>query len=318
MRETTIVLSPVVKSILFAGCAVFCTGRAGRAQGGADTVRCDSIIAAARLDSVPARLFVAATRMDGPDLSTSQREKLLSTIVASFLPPVPFRLTVFGGGVQMRALRSRESGRRADPRAPVVTGRYRVYASRNGDSLRIALVRASLMPGFDEAALDAIRSLKGTGALAPPLGLDSMIVDIRFTSQPGPDARQFVEAFFPRMPVVDAVPALDNPSPRFPDDERADSATAGEVVFALVIDRSGSPAMETVEVVRGSSMSFVREALRILPQQRFTPATIQGCPVAQEIEYPVTFVLRAAAPDASRGPTGASRGGIDGGATASP
>lgn len=317
MRVTSMA-SSAVKSILFASCAAFGTGRASQAQVGADTIRCDSIIAAARLDSVPARLFVAATRMDGPDLSASQREKLLSNIVASFLPPVPFRLTVFGGGVQMRALRSREAGRHADPRAPVVTGRYRVYASKNGDSLRIALVRASMMPGFDDAALDAIRSLKGTGALAPPLGLDSMIVDIRFTSESRPDARQFVEAFFPRMPVVDAMPALDNPLPRFPEDERADGAIAGEVVFALVIDRSGSPAMETVEVVRGSSMSFVREALRVLPQQRFTPATIQGCAAAQEIEYPMTFVLPAAAPDTSRGHIGASRGGIDGGATASP
>ena len=91
-------------------CAALLAGPRSRAQVAPDTARCDSIVAAARVDSVPATVFVAATRIDGPDLSESQREKLLSTIIASFRPPVPFRLTVFGGGVQMRALRPRDSG----------------------------------------------------------------------------------------------------------------------------------------------------------------------------------------------------------------
>jgi Gram-negative bacterial TonB protein C-terminal len=282
-----------------------------------DTSNCDSIVAAARVDSVPARLFVAVTRMDGPELSPARREKILSTLVSSFLPPAPFRLTVFAGGVQMRTLRAHDDDR-ADPRAPTVTGRYRVYASRGGDSLRFALVRASLMPGFDEAALDAIRSARGTGAFAPPPGADSMIVDVRFSSEASPGARQFVEANFPRMPVVDAVPALDNPAPEFPEDERAAGAIAGEVVFQLVIDRSGSPAMETIEVLRASSMSFVMAAVHALPKQRFAPATIHGCPVAQQIEYPMTFVLPAAAAESSREPAGAPRRGIDDDATAGP
>ena len=308
----------IARGCCLIACATIVATPRARAQARPDTSSCDSIVAAARVDSVPARLFVAAMRMDGPELSAAQRERLLSTIIASFSPPVPFRLTVFGGGVQMRTLRPHDVDR-ADPHAPVVTGRYRVYTSKGGDSLRLALVRASLMPGFDEAALEAIRSVRGTSAFAPPRDADSMIVDIRFSSDASPGARQFIEANFPRMPVVDAVPALDNPMPEFPDDERADGAIAGEVVFTLVIDRLGSPAMETVEVLRASSMSFVRAALRALPQQRFTPATIRGCPVAQQIEYPMTFVLRAAAPDSTRGPVRVPPlGGIDDDATAGP
>ena len=289
-----------------------------QAQVRPDTSACDSIVAAARVDSVPARLFVAVMRMDGPELSSARREKLLSTLVSSFLPPRPFRLTVFAGGVQMRTLRAHDADR-ADPRAPTVTGRYRVYASRGGDSLRLALVRASLMPGFDEAALDAIRSGRGTGAFASPPGADSMIVDVRFSSDSSPGARKFVDANFPRMPVVDAAPALDNPAPEFPEDERAAGVTAGEVVFQLVIDRSGSAAMETIEVLRASSMSFVMAALHGLPDQRFAPATIRGCPVAQQIEYPMTFVLPVAAADSTGEPAAARRrGGIDDGVTAGP
>lgn len=290
-----------------AACALLLAARQVRGQAPSDTARCDSVVAAARVDSVPARLFVSATRMDGPDLSPTRREKLLSTIVASFVPPRPFRLTVFGGGVQMRAVRPHDADR-ADPRAPVVTARFRVYASNGGDSLRLALVRASLMPGFDEAALHAIRSAR-SAAFAPLPDADSMVVDIRFSSEPSTNAREFIAADFPRMPVVDATPLLDNPAPEFPDDERDGGATSGEVVFQLVIDRSGLPAMETVEVVRASSMSFVRAALSALPRQHFTPARINGCPVAQQIEYPMTFVLRAAVPDTAAGPLG--RGRID-------
>jgi hypothetical protein len=284
---------------LAAACVALAAASRAGAQAGLDTTRCDSIVAAARVDSVPAGLFITAARMDGPDLSAARREKLLSTIIASFRPPVPFRLSVFGGGVQMRTMRSHDADR-ADPRAPVVAGRYRVYARRGGDSLRLALVRSSLTPGFDEAAVTAIRSTRGSGVLAPPDDADSMVVDIAFSSDSSPGAREFVAANFPRMPVVDAVPALDNPPPEFPADERDDGATAGEVVFRLVIDRSGSPAMETIEVLRASSMSFVRAALAALPTQRFTPATIGGCPVAQQIEYPMAFVLRAAAADTAR------------------
>lgn len=277
--------------VLVCGALLFVAAPAG-AQARSDTAHCDSIVAAARVDSVPAKLFVSATRMDGPPLSAARNERLMSTIIASFLPPVPFRLTVFGGGVQMRTLRAHDA-ERPDPRAPVVTGRYRVYVGRGGDSLRLALVRASLMPGFDEAALEAIRSARGA-AFAPPSGVDTMVVDIRISSEASAGARMFVEANFPRMPVVDAIPALENPPPGFPDDERDNGATAGEVVFQLVIDRSGLPAMETVEVVRASSMSFVRAALSALARQRFTPARVDGCPVAQQIEYPMAFVLRGA------------------------
>ena len=299
-------------------CGGLCSARQGRAQEPTDTTRCDSIVAATRVDSAPAGLLISVTRMDGPDLSPQARDKILSTLVASFVPPKPFRLTVFAGGARMRALRPHDADR-ADARTPVVTGRYRVYSRRGGDSLRLALVRESLMPGFDEAAEEAVRSVRGTGAFAPPPGADSMIVDVRFSSDSSPGARRFVEAFFPRMPVVDALPALDNPPPDFPEDERADSVTAGEVVFQLVIDRSGSPAMQTVEVLRASSMSFLRAALRALPGQRFTSATIRGCRVAQQIEYPIVFILHAPAPERASEPASARRrGGIDAGATAGP
>lgn len=47
--------------------------------------------------------------------------------------------------------------------------------------------------------------------------------------------------------------------------------------------------METVELVRGRSLSFIKAALAILPKQKFAPASIRGCPVSQRVELPFTF-----------------------------
>ncbi|HTJ21630.1 MAG TPA: hypothetical protein VL383_04510 [Gemmatimonadaceae bacterium] len=259
------------------------------AQATIDTTRCDSIVAAARADSVDAGLFVSTSRVAGAELSPARVDKIVSAIATAFEPPRPFRLTVFSGDVRMRTLRPRARSR-AQLRAPVLRGIYRVYTSRKGVD-RVALVRSALMPGFDSAAIEAIRWGGEVGVFMPSRGEDSLALDITFSSDSAAGARRIVRAFFPRMPVVDALPALDNPAPDFPDDERADSTTYGEVVFRLVVDRAGAPMMETVEVLRAASVSFVRAAVKALPMQRFVPATIHGCAVAQEVEYPMTFVL---------------------------
>jgi outer membrane biosynthesis protein TonB len=123
-----------------------------------------------------------------------------------------------------------------------------------------------------------------------------MRAEVRFSTDSSLISRRITSASFPRMPVVNAVPLRDNPPPVFPEEEKGDSTVLGEVVFRFVVARDGQPVMETVELVRGSSLNFVRAALAILPQQKFTPATIRGCSVSQRVEYPFTF----AAPDIGR------------------
>ena len=288
------------------------------AQATIDTARCDSIVAAARVDSVDAGLFVSASSVAGAALTPARLERVLSAVGSGFEPPRPFRLTVFHGGVQMRTLRPHAQAR-PELRAPVLTGIYRVYATHAGID-RVLSARSALMPGFDSAAVAAIRWTGDIGVLFPPRGEDSLALDIRFSSDSTTGARRIVRAFFPRMPVVDALPALDNPAPPFPDDERADGTTYGEVLFRFVVDRAGEPMPEAVEVVRATSISFVRAAVLALPKQRFVPATIHGCPVAQEVEYPMTFVLPRAPSQTTQEP-GAARaafGGIDATATPGP
>jgi outer membrane biosynthesis protein TonB len=118
-----------------------------------------------------------------------------------------------------------------------------------------------------------------------------MRVDVRLSTDSTADARRMIVATFPRMPVIDAMPRRDNPPAAFPEDERADSVTSGEVVLRFVVDRTGTPDLATIELVRATSLSFARAAVMALPSQRFEPATIRGCAVAQAVDYSFGFVL---------------------------
>ena len=256
-----------------------------------DSTQCDSVVAAARVDSVDVGLFVSTLRSDGGELAAAQAQMVSGVIGSGFVPPRPFRLTVFSGPARMRSMRLVSSDTAIALRAPTLTGVYRFLVTRGGGVARITTVRASLMPGFDSAAATSIREAGYVGGiLVLPPDEDSMRVEVRFSTDSSAGARRLVAAFFPRLPIVDAVPRLDNPSAVFPEDAKRDSVTMGEVVLRFVVDRGGDPALETIEVVRATSLTFLKSALIALPLQRFVPATVRGCAVAQVVEYPFSFV----------------------------
>jgi hypothetical protein len=258
-----------------------------------DTARCDSIIAAARADMTPATIFIAVRRIDGAALPVAQADVIADYIRSGFVAPSPLRLSTFTGPARMRVLRPVTSDTAAELRAPTITGVYRFTATKQVSSIEPRAIRESLIPGFDSAAIAAIVDMgRFHDLLVPPENDDSMRVDVRISTDSSADARRMIVATFPRMPVIDAVPKRDNPPPAFPEDERADSVTAGEAVLRFVVDRSGMPDMTTIELVRATSLSFARAAIIALPSQRFEPATIRGCAVGQAIDYSFSFVLR--------------------------
>jgi len=271
-----------------AACVVSFAGRA-QAQD-ADSSRCDSVIVAARRDSVRTALYLTVIPLD-VELSDAQRKLMATAIGTAFVPPRPFRISVFSGPSQMRTFRRIGADTLTELRAPTVTGMYRFSSTGNDSTSRPVVVRASLIPGLDAAVLEAIRSaLLLSGVFIPPVGFASMQLDVRLASDSTPNALRIVEAIFPRMPVIDAVPYADNPPPKLPLAMPDDSTRRFDVVLRFVVDRAGLPALETVEVIRGSSLSYVREAFNVLPKQRFTPARVNGCAVAQVVSYPFAFV----------------------------
>lgn len=277
------------RALVRAAMLVVISGRAADAQG-IKTARCDSIVAAARVDSTPAGLFVFVRRLDG-ELPELQPKAIGDRIGVAFVPPKPFRMTVFSGPARMRTLRPVATDTAGELRAPIVIGVYRFTSRKGNDPGRIRVVRSSLMPGFDSAATSAI--VEGSAdreVFAPPEPDDSMTVDVWFSSDSVPGAQRITAAHFPRMRVVDAIPSRDNPPAVFPESAKVDSLNTGEVVLRFVVDAAGLPEPSTVELLRATSISFVRAALDALPKQRFRPATIRGCPVAQTVDYSFSFV----------------------------
>jgi amino acid transporter len=267
----------------------FVTGRA-KAQVPVDSTKCDSIVFASAVDSVNTGLFVSATRVDGP-ISLEQIDAVATSVATAFTPPRPFRISVFSGPAQMRAFKRIAKDTVVERRSPTVTGVYRWWSTRRPTPSKPYTIRASLIPGFDAAALEAVAAaavLKDV--VMPAAGEDSMLVEIRFSTDSTRNARRMISAVFPLMPVIDAVPTPGNLRAAFPDAEKADSSQLGEVVVRFVVDREGVPIPETVEVMRGTSMAFLRSALTVLPEQRFTPARIKGCAISQVVVYPFSFV----------------------------
>ena len=260
------------------------------------TSRCDSVVAASKVDSTLVAIFVRAVRLDG-QLQPGQSRFIAQMVASAFVPPRPFRMSVFSGASQMRVLRRVEHDSPVELRSPTITGVYRYTTTRDALTGRIETLRTSLVPGFDSAAMDAIHSATTLADVRSMTenDADSMRVEVRFSTDSVGEAYRIAAASFPRMPVSDAVPRRDNPPPEFPASARADSITTGEVVLRFVVDQSGQVTPGTIEVSRATNLEFLRSALASLPAQRFAPAMIRGCPIAQLVDYSFSFVLPEAA-----------------------
>lgn len=270
-----------------------------RAQAPADSARCDSLVAASAVDSVPSALFIWVGQLAGADLDESQQDRIESLIAQMFAAPTPFRLSVFDGPPVIRGLRvGHGRGDSAAVREVSVAGVYRITITAHGGVDELAVVRSSLVRGLDSAMTRAIRAAASTGAALWPGGHDRWRLQIRLGGDSLPGARRLAQGVFPRMPVRDAVALPSNPSPAPDSTQRA--AEHGDVVLRFVVDRDGKPALETIEIVRATTLSLARTALESVGALRFTPATIRGCPVAQLVDYPFVFGVAAGAPPSDR------------------
>jgi len=277
--------------VRFAACltfgAAFSVAR-GQQPVSRDSSRCDSVVAAARVDTVVVSLNMRAFPMDGSALAP-EAENLLTTAIASeFIPPRPFRLTVFSSGAPTTQI-LRATSAKSGLRSPTVTGVYRFQLRDDGTVGDFVVARLSLVPGFDSAVVVAIQAAARDKAL-PQFEGQLRNFEVRLTTDSLPGGRRISLAEFPRMPVVDAVAKPDNPLPEYPTEEKQ-TGVQGNAVLRFIVDRDGEPIPETVMVVRGTTRGFVTAGIATLPKLRFTPATINGCAVAQVIDYPFNFVL---------------------------
>ena len=250
-------------------------------------VACDSVIAAAKIDLVSSGIFLSVQELAGtaPD---AQLHRIVVNVANYVVPPRPFKLNVFMGPSLVRGLRA-VGADTARARTVTVTGIYRVTV-KGGDSVpQVVVVRRSLVDGFDSAAVHAIRAASSvSGVFAASTG-SPLTVALGFSSDSLPGAQRLFSGDFPRMPVKDAVPRPDNPPAAYPRDSTT-SAGPTSVMLRFVVGPDGMVEPGTVELGRVAPLPFIKAAFESLNRQRFAPATVNGCPVAQQVDYPFAFL----------------------------
>src|SRR5947209_8864804 len=183
------------------------------AQNPDSSVACDSVLHRAYVDSVAVTARAYLVRRDAQLLLPRVRELLLEPILEHFTAPTPLRLPVFGPGpARLRMLHPESLGDSLTIRAPIVYGVYDFTVRSSGAVVAIQATVPSMVPGFDERVLDAIRGLasdSATAILARTLDKgDSVQFEIRVTT--GPEDTRFrvpaapvFHANFPRVRLVD-------------------------------------------------------------------------------------------------------------------
>jgi TonB-like protein len=249
---------------------------------------CDSVIAAAKTGDIESGIFLAAQELEGT-APEAQLQRIVVNVGNMFVPPRPFKLSVFSGPSLVRGLRAMGADTARANRALIVTGTYRVTV-QGGDSVpSVLVVRRALIDGFDSAAVQAIRSSATVpGVFAASTG-SPLVVDLRFTSDSVPTSQRLFSAAFPRMLVKDAAPRDDNPPVAYPAGVEGDSLQAN-VILRFVVAADGTAEPGTVEVVRAAPAPFMKAAYTSLIRQHFVPATVNGCAVAQQVDYPFAFI----------------------------
>lgn len=263
--------------------------------------QCDSVLRAARHDSVAVTARAYLLRRDNGVLTPRVRSLLAEAILARFSAPTPLQIPVFSAGpVRMPMLRVEQlEGDSVASRPPILYGVYDFSLLRDGGVSKVTVAIPTLAPEFDSRVVAAIlaSTADSTPGIVPrALGLDSVPLELRITTG-AQDTRlrmpsvTIFSAYFPRLRVVDARPLSTNKPPSYPDEER-DGGDDGEVALRVVVDTRGVPLVSTLEVLHATSSAFALAAARALAAYRFTPAHVGACAVAQVVEVPFWFSLK--------------------------
>jgi TonB family protein len=277
-------------------------------RGAADTMqaRCDSLLRASVVDSQRVVVRSILARRDGEAFPKSDAGIILQEFGAHLRLPRPMRLPVFSPGpVQMHSLRLLR-GEDTTLRVPRLDATFRFTMLRDGSAKRLEVVRPSLIPGLDSAAIASLQQMVAEKLF--PFVSDDVVGDsipfaLRLTSGDGGsgvDVPLFA-SYFPRIPVVDAERREPSPMPTYPDTERAVGAE-GDVLFQVVVSSDGTPDLATLEVMHATTRGFAIAAFDAVREMRWTPAHVGACNVPQVVSVPVRFTLRTAHRDSTATP----------------
>ena len=275
------------------------------AQSPSDSARCRGVLTRATTDSVSVRIGLSITSFDTTVvISSGYRALFVQALRQELKLPRPLALELYGFFTPRNAQGSVIGSTTV---VPTVAGSYRVTLKRDGHFTNARVVGGARTRAFDDAFLAAVRAV-GDSQAAPPFpedinSADSVDVRIRVpipdasirpTQATGlPPAIPFDPLFIIRVPSLGfpsqvAKPLPGNPAPRFPSDARRGNVD-GRVIAQFVVDASGAADLNSLQIVQATAVSFVAAVLEVLPQHRFTPLAMDGCPVASLVMQPFDF-----------------------------
>ena len=178
----------------------------------------------------------------------------------------------------------------------------RATLRRAGHIENIRVTGGTRYPGFEQAIIASLRALDTSGMLPPvpdsvglasdtiPIVLTILTNDSRTRLATGVEVPLF-EFRTPLFPVSRAPkPLAGNGRLRYPPALRSQGIT-GDVVLSFVLSAEGVPDMETLLVWKADHRDFLMSVIQALPNFRYQPLEVGGCPVRLIVREPFRFTL---------------------------
>jgi len=266
---------------------------------------CDSTLSYSVADSALAKVQVTVRRVDGGIFPPPYPGLLLQEFATRFHPPRPLRVPVFSAGpMQMRTMRLLQTGV-PSLREPVLNGVYNLTVHRDATASRLMVIVPTLTSGLDSAIMSVLQQISAEQLYPFPLDEvpdDSMVVQLRLTSAHAGNepALPLFTSYFPQVPLVDAQRIGPEPAPELPAEER-EAGIFGDVRLQVVVDGSGTPNLETLEILRAPTTGLALSAVKALAEMRWTPARVGSCSVPQVVHANFRFENSSSRPDSAGG-----------------
>jgi TonB family protein len=277
------------------------------AQSAPDSVQCRATLDAASRDSQSVRIGILVFSLDKANRISAAYGGLVGAGIRQFLSvPNPLALHVYSPGSAILSQRQMDGGFAA----LTLRSSYRATLHRDGHLSGIRTVGGTRDAAFDGAILVAMAQLSASELLPPPSAPDVEFtgdsLDLKIVVTPesmsltargvsGPASEGVTPIAQLRLPIrhitQKARVKAGQPAPIYPTELRH-AGVEGNTLLEFVVDPGGRADPATVQVLSASAPQFVDAVLDVLPDIRFEPMYVEGCPVSVQIQQPFDFSLQ--------------------------
>jgi hypothetical protein len=275
------------------------------AQAAPDSAQCRIVLTGASADSQSTRVSMLVVPYDTANHLAAAYAGLIGAGIRQFLSvPKPMPLHVYDRTMLVHAGKQ-------DPGFAVVTvrGAYHATLHRDGRLTQIGAVSGTRDEAFDASVVQAMEQLNASEMLPPPSPPAATFrgdsIELRIVVTPdaqsllpkvvdSPVAEGVTPVMLLRLPIrritQRARARAGSPALVYPTELRT-TGVEGGTLFEFVVDTSGRVDLPTAAVLKSSAPQFINAVLDVLPDLRFAPMHVEGCPVSVLIQQPFDFHL---------------------------